>query len=56
MAFRIGVDIGGTFTDTTVLDEDGTVTISKTASVPDAPEQGVLEGLGASRTCSSSAA
>jgi N-methylhydantoinase A len=45
MAFRIGVDIGGTFTDTTVLDEDGTVTISKTASVPHAPEQGVLEGL-----------
>jgi N-methylhydantoinase A len=45
MAFRIGVDIGGTFTDTTVLDEDGTVTISKTPSVPHAPEQGVLEGL-----------
>jgi N-methylhydantoinase A len=45
MAFRIGVDIGGTFTDTTVLDDDGTVTISKTPSVPNAPEQGVIEGI-----------
>jgi N-methylhydantoinase A len=45
MAFRIGVDIGGTFTDTTVLDDNGTVTISKTPSVPHAPEQGVLDGI-----------
>ena len=45
MAFRIGVDIGGTFTDTTVLDDDGTVTISKTPSVPSAPEQGVIDGI-----------
>jgi len=45
MGFRIGVDIGGTFTDTTVLDDDGTVTISKTPSVPNAPEQGVIDGI-----------
>ena len=32
-AVRIGVDIGGTFTDITVLDEDtGQITIAKVAS------------------------
>lgn len=41
---RIGVDIGGTFTDIVTL-QDGTVQVSKTPSTPDAPEQGVLDGL-----------
>ncbi len=41
---RIGIDIGGTFTDIVTL-QAGTVQVSKTPSTPDAPEQGVLCGL-----------
>ena len=41
---RVGVDIGGTFTDIVTL-QDGTVQVSKTPSTPESPEQGVLTGL-----------
>jgi N-methylhydantoinase A len=42
---RVGVDIGGTFTD--VLLDDGARAIAlKVPSVPAAPERGVLDGLG----------
>src|SRR5689334_3093685 len=34
MGYRISVDIGGTFTDCTVVAEDGTVTIGKSPSTP----------------------
>lgn len=44
MDARIGVDIGGTFTDVVTV-HDGTVRVSKTASIPDAPEVGVVNGL-----------
>jgi N-methylhydantoinase A len=43
---RVGIDIGGTFTDIVVLDEEtGAVTHSKTPSVPSAPEQGFMTAL-----------
>jgi N-methylhydantoinase A len=43
-AVRVGVDVGGTFTDfVTIL--GGRVSVSKTPSTPDAPEQGVVDGL-----------
>ncbi|MFC7397368.1 hydantoinase/oxoprolinase family protein [Chelatococcus sp. GCM10030263] len=42
---RIGVDIGGTFTDLVLLDDDGKVFFAKVASTPDAPEQAVLTGI-----------
>jgi N-methylhydantoinase A len=43
---RVGIDIGGTFTDIVVLDEEtGAVTHSKTPSVPNAPEQGFMTAL-----------
>ncbi|WP_458190369.1 hydantoinase/oxoprolinase family protein [Haladaptatus sp. NG-WS-4] len=41
---RVGVDIGGTFTDIVTV-QDGTVRVSKTSSTPGAPERGVLDGL-----------
>ncbi len=43
---RVAVDIGGTFTDICILDQDsGHIRIAKTASTPD-PIEGVMVGLG----------
>ncbi|WP_338728879.1 hydantoinase/oxoprolinase family protein [Haladaptatus sp. DJG-WS-42] len=41
---RIGVDIGGTFTDIVTI-HDGEVTVSKTPSTPASPDEGVINGL-----------
>ena len=44
MASRIGVDIGGTFTDFICYDEDGNkVIIDKIPTTPDTPEKAVIE-------------
>jgi N-methylhydantoinase A len=44
---RVAVDIGGTFTDICILDQDtGAIRIAKTGSTPD-PIDGVMKGLGA---------
>ncbi|WP_254821968.1 hydantoinase/oxoprolinase family protein [Haloglomus halophilum] len=43
-ATRVGIDVGGTFTDVVAV-TDGRVRVHKVASTPDAPEQGVVEGL-----------
>ncbi|HVI85551.1 MAG TPA: hydantoinase/oxoprolinase family protein, partial [bacterium] len=44
--FRLGVDIGGTFTDVIVADEAGFVaTTLKTPSVPRAPEQAIFNAI-----------
>src|SRR4029453_13353198 len=40
--WRIGVDVGGTFTDMVLRDAAGTVRIFKTPSVPADPSEGVL--------------
>lgn len=46
MGFRLGVDIGGTFTDFCLFDEDtNTVRTLKVLSTPDAPGQEVVNGL-----------
>ncbi len=46
MAIRVGVDIGGTFTDFVVYDgASGTLESFKRLSTPHAPELAVLEGL-----------
>jgi N-methylhydantoinase A len=43
---RIGVDVGGTFTDITFYDEGtGTVQVEKVPTTPGGPEAGVLAGL-----------
>ncbi len=46
MGYRLGVDVGGTFTDLVqVNDETGAFYRAKTSSTPNDPSQGVLEGL-----------
>ncbi len=42
---RLGVDIGGTFTDLLLANQEGVVMTLKTPSVPRAPEQAILNGL-----------
>jgi N-methylhydantoinase A len=46
LTFRIGIDVGGTFTDLVAVDDAGTVTFAKAASTPRDPSLGVLDGLG----------
>ena len=44
--YRLGVDIGGTFTDFSLLDErSGELIGIKTPTVPGAPAEGVANGL-----------
>ena len=43
--FRIGVDIGGTFTDIVFLGDDGSVLTRKVASTPDDYSRAVLDGI-----------
>ena len=43
--FRVGVDIGGTFTDVISVDGDGQVAFAKAASTPADQSAGVLEAL-----------
>ena len=46
MATRIGVDIGGTFTDLVYFDEDTGETVEgKVPTVPSAPEEGVVAAI-----------
>jgi N-methylhydantoinase A len=43
--YRIGVDVGGTFTDVVCLGADGTTTLAKAATTPDDQSRGVIDGL-----------
>ena len=46
MAYRLGVDVGGTFTDLLLVhDESGSLHRVKTPSTPSDPSQGVLAGV-----------
>jgi N-methylhydantoinase A len=45
MSYRIGVDVGGTFTDFVLVDDHGHVTEAKTSSTPMDPSEAVLKGL-----------
>jgi len=45
MGYKIGADVGGTFTDFLVVDEKGRQRIFKTPSTPEDPSIGVLKGL-----------
>jgi N-methylhydantoinase A len=43
--FRVGVDIGGTFTDIVLLGDDGRVLVGKVASTVDDYSRGIIAGL-----------
>src|SRR3954449_748042 len=45
MTLRIGIDIGGTFTDLVAIAADGRVHTHKTASTPHDYGEGIIEGL-----------
>ena len=44
--YRIGIDVGGTFTDLVAVDAAGRVTLAKAPSTPADPSIGVMDGLG----------
>ena len=46
MAMRIGVDIGGTFTDLVVYDDaNGSVRVEKVPTTPSSPERGCIDAV-----------
>ena len=45
MGYKIGVDVGGTFTDLAVADPDGRLHITKTLTTPGEEATGILNGL-----------
>jgi N-methylhydantoinase A len=46
-SFRVGVDIGGTFTDIILIGSDGSVTTKKLLSTPDDYSRAIINGIGA---------
>nr|WP_257007134.1 hydantoinase/oxoprolinase N-terminal domain-containing protein [Bacillus licheniformis] len=49
--YRLGIDIGGTFTDLTLLNPaDGSMTAVKTPTVPEDPARGIINGLALLKT------
>ncbi len=45
MSWRVGVDVGGTFTDLVATDAAGTIVRFKVATTPKAPDAGLLDAL-----------
>ena len=45
MKFRIGIDVGGTFTDFLLIDETGHSQVYKTLTTPKDPTIGFFNGL-----------
>ena len=46
MQFRVGVDVGGTFTDIVLVEEtSGEILVAKVATVPDDPSEGCINGI-----------
>jgi len=43
--YRIGIDVGGTFTDLVAVDDSGKAVLAKVPSTPTDPSIGVLDGL-----------
>src|SRR3954453_20094784 len=43
--YRIGIDVGGTFTDLAAIDQGGATTLAKVPSTPQDPSIGVLDGI-----------
>jgi len=45
MSFRIGIDVGGTFTDFVLVRPDGAIRLSKSPTTPHDQSEGVLSGI-----------
>jgi len=45
MRYRVGIDIGGTFSDLVIMDEDGRVSTLKVSSAPDEVIAALVDGL-----------
>ncbi|PYO63876.1 MAG: hydantoinase [Gemmatimonadetes bacterium] len=45
VAVRVGVDVGGTFTDLVALAEDGTIEVRKVVTTPDDPAVGLFQAV-----------
>jgi N-methylhydantoinase A len=45
MAYRIGIDVGGTFTDLVLVRSDGSIQLGKASTTPQDQSIGVLEGV-----------
>jgi len=45
MKYRVGIDIGGTFTDLVCIDEDGKIRVVKSSSTPKDPSNGVEDTI-----------
>jgi N-methylhydantoinase A len=46
MGYRLGIDVGGTFTDLVLYAEDsGTLVVEKVPSVPSDPSEGIMDGI-----------
>src|SRR5262245_40951499 len=46
MSYRIGVDVGGTFTDLVLARPDGSIRLAKSPTTPDDQSIGVVDGVG----------
>jgi N-methylhydantoinase A len=47
VGYRLGIDVGGTFTDLVLYDDaSGTLTVEKVPSVPADPSEGIVHGIG----------
>ncbi len=42
---RVGVEVGGTFTDLVAIDGDGAITVAKVPSVPENPDEGAFNAI-----------
>ncbi|MCL5734611.1 MAG: hydantoinase/oxoprolinase family protein [Actinobacteria bacterium] len=45
MGYRVGVDVGGTFTDLVAIDEEGRITVAKAPTTPDDQSVGVHDAV-----------
>src|SRR6185369_959915 len=45
MSYRIGVDVGGTFTDLVLTRPDGSIRLAKSPTTPDDQSVGVVNGI-----------
>src|SRR5205809_4732497 len=52
-AVRVGVDVGGTFTDLVALAQDGTIEVRKVVTTPDDPAVGLFRDRKSTRLNSS---